>query len=123
MWVSFSWALLLVSAALGQEQPAFSPPTKLCSIPPLRIVPGNVDPGIARKLPPARDHMPLVNPPAPPCDEPNRLLSAVRPMTESLRLRLLGEQLKRLREKFQTPAPPAKEEGSAQPEPKPDTAP
>lgn len=104
----FLLALLLVSAALGQEQPAFSLPTKVCSIPLLRIVPRNVDPGIARKLPTARDHMPLVSPPAPACDEPNRLLSAVRPMTESFRLRV-GEQFKRWREKASPmPAPPAK---------------
>ena len=102
-------------SALPQDQPQTAPrASKACSIPLLRMaVPPDLDPLIVSKVAPVADPMPVTQGPAPPCDEPNKSLSAARQLPGSLRWRLSEGALKRFLR--QSPRSPALATGETRP--------
>lgn len=129
----FLAALCLASAtAFPQARPRVNPlPSAVCSIPLLRFTPGNIDPLIVKKLPPASDNMPLLRVPAPPCDEPAaqsselaqrsgdpwERLRAVQPSVLAQRLLEQKQRLKTLQERYGAKPPAENEEATPTPAP------
>ena len=114
---------LAPASALPQDQPKTAPrASNVCSVPLLRMsTPRNLDPLIVSKVAPVADRMPVTQGPAPPCDEPNKSLSAARQVPGSLRWRLSEGALKRLLRQSPVDRAPATgdKENPSQPEPQP----